>query len=143
METRAFTARKSARFLYVGFFLKKKRYYYYYYLKYSYLLLSETVPLGSAIISKATKAAAFYGDPCLSGQFRGALVIALPACAQKRSGDRDRDRRERGREREEERDSERKTHFCVIEYGTDERLSGQLVPDPRSHTVYFISRGRV
>lgn len=43
---------------------------------FTYLPQSESLPLGSAIISKAPKSA-FYGDPCLSGQFHGALVISL------------------------------------------------------------------
>lgn len=43
---------------------------------FTYLPLSESLPLDSEVISKAPKSA-FYGDPCLSGQFRGALVISL------------------------------------------------------------------
>lgn len=42
----------------------------------TYLPRRDNLLLGSAIISKAPKSA-FYGDPCLSGQFRGALVISL------------------------------------------------------------------
>lgn len=42
----------------------------------TYLPLRDNLPVASAIISKAPKSA-FYGDPCLSGQFRGALVISL------------------------------------------------------------------
>lgn len=43
---------------------------------FTYLLLHCSLSLRSAIISKAPKSA-FYGDPCFSGQFRGALVISL------------------------------------------------------------------
>lgn len=43
---------------------------------FTYLPRSDSLLLGSAIISKAPKSA-FYWDPCLSGQFRGALVISL------------------------------------------------------------------
>lgn len=42
----------------------------------TYLPRRDNRLLTSAIISKAPKSA-FYGDPCLSGQFRGALVISL------------------------------------------------------------------
>lgn len=49
---------------------------------FTYLPLRDSLLLASAIISKAPKSA-FYGDPCLSGQFRGALVISLQACAQR------------------------------------------------------------
>lgn len=43
---------------------------------FTYLPHSDNLPQGSETISKAPKSA-FYGDPCLSGQFRGALVISL------------------------------------------------------------------
>lgn len=42
----------------------------------TYLPLRNSLLSASLIISKATEAA-FYGDPCFSGQFRGALFIAL------------------------------------------------------------------
>lgn len=42
----------------------------------TYLPLRNSLLPVSVIISKAAEAA-FYGDPCFSGQFRGALVIAL------------------------------------------------------------------
>lgn len=43
---------------------------------FTYLPRRDSLPQCSAIISKAPKSA-FYGDPCLSAQFRGALVISL------------------------------------------------------------------
>lgn len=42
----------------------------------TYLPLRNSLLPASVIISKAAEAA-FYGDPCFSGQFRGALFIAL------------------------------------------------------------------
>ncbi|CAB1435419.1 unnamed protein product [Pleuronectes platessa] len=53
----------------------------------TYLPLRGSLPLGSAIKSKAPKPAC-YGDPCLSAQFRGALVISVqPLRATHRSRD--------------------------------------------------------
>lgn len=85
----------------------------------TYLPLRDSLLLASAIISKAPKSA-FYGDPCLSGQFRGALVISLQPArnAPQRGGD-------------------------ALGVGTERTPSGQSVRDAASHEVYLISRGRV
>lgn len=88
----------------------------------TYLPLRDSLLLASAIISKAPKSA-FYGDPCLSGQFRGALVISLQPA-------RNAPQRGVGGRR-------------ALGVGTERTPSGQSVRDAASHEVYLISRGRV
>lgn len=84
----------------------------------TYLPLRDSFPPGSAIISKAP-ISAFYGDPCLPGQFRGALVISLQPARNA--------------------PQQRRTR-C---FESERMPSRRLVQDSGSHTAYLISRGRV
>lgn len=100
---------------------------------FTYLPLRDSLPRASAIISKAPKSA-FYGDPCLCVQYRGALVISLQACAQRNAPRRD------GRTHGRDGEGGGKDAHAVC---TDRTPSRRSVRDAASHEVYFTSRGRV